>query len=126
MLAGISLLVISFFYGCDKPQAAKAPLKVGVIEWTGFYGLMRGQVEGAFAAAGLSVEVIGYPDNPTMNAELAAGRLDACGMVWVDLIRIAAQGQKIRAITLLDWSDSGDVLLDSVATINGWPWSLPS
>jgi NitT/TauT family transport system substrate-binding protein len=110
---GIFLLVATFLLcGCgDTPK--KPALRIGVIEWTGFYGLMRGHVDGAFASAGLSVEVIGYPDNPTINADLAAGRLDVGGMVWADLIRLSAHGQDLRAITVLDWSDSGDVLLAS-------------
>ena len=108
LVAGATLVLL-------RPAPAPAPslLRIGVIEWSGFYGVMRGHVEGRYAAIGLPVSVIAYPDNPTMNEALAAGSLDLACVVYADAIRLAASGTPLRTIGVLDWSDQGDVVLAS-------------
>jgi NitT/TauT family transport system substrate-binding protein len=107
-LCGLACTVTT---GCGNASAPKSPLRIGVIEWSGFFPVMQPQVDGGYAAADLTTTVTVFPDNPTLNAALLAGEIDVAAMVWTDVLRLGGQGHELRAIAITDWSDYGDVIL---------------
>jgi NitT/TauT family transport system substrate-binding protein len=97
--------------GCGDPPPAASSLRIGVIEWSGFFPVMQAEVDQAYARTGLTTKVSAFPDNPTLNAALLAGEIDVAAMVWTDVLRLGGQGHELRAIAITDWSDHGDVIL---------------
>jgi len=108
--AVLLLLAMLALAACGTPPPAP-PLRIGVVEWPGFYPLVAGVTDGAFARAGLSVEVRTYPDNPTLNNALRRQEVDLIAGAAADALLMRAQGVPVRILGALDTSDGADVLL---------------
>lgn len=111
IITGFSLVMTLGLGGCGAPE--KKTLRIGTMEWSGFYPLSKAQEDGLFAKAGVSTQVLAYPDNPAVYAAFTRGDIDVCTGVWSDAIRLAGNGVDIQVIAATDWSDGGDVILSA-------------
>ena len=102
-LAGLLLV------GCGKDP--EPPLRLGIMEWSGFYPAAKAEADGSFTKAGVPTRVIAYPDHASLYQAFAKGEIDISAMVWTDAIRFASTGIDLQVLMPVDWSDQGDVIL---------------
>jgi ABC-type nitrate/sulfonate/bicarbonate transport system substrate-binding protein len=105
------LALLAVLAGCGDPVQPQPPLRIGVMEWTGFYPVMRADVEHSFTQAGVEAQVISFPDNPSLYRAFNAGDIDVSAMVWTDAIRLSINSVPLTVVAVTDWSDPGDVIL---------------
>ena len=73
----VSLLGIAAMIGNNLRRAS--PLRVGIVEWPGFYPLVCAIDRGEFRKSGLDVSIKVFPDNPSENAAMDNGEIDIIG-----------------------------------------------
>jgi NitT/TauT family transport system substrate-binding protein len=81
---------------------SKASLRVGIIDWPGFYPLAIAKEKGLLEKEGLTVELKVYPDNPS---------LDLAGGVFSDAIIMKTKGTPLQVVAVPDYSNTADVII---------------
>jgi len=104
MLVAVGLIAAAWTLLRADPTPA---LRVGVMEWPGFYPLMAGAVDGSLTG----IQVVAYADNPSLNAALRRREVDAVVGAACDAALLCSQGTDARIIAVLDTSDGADVIL---------------
>lgn len=94
-----------------RDSELKDPLKIGIIDWVGFYPLKIAETEGIYQKNGVSVEVTLYPDNPTLNEALKKGAVDIAGGVLSDFMLMRSRGNPIQVVAVTDYSNTADVII---------------
>ncbi len=107
LLVGVAIVLVAFLARRPPP----APLRVGLVEWPGFYHLMAATRDGSYTAARLQVELRAFPGNPEANSAFAKGEVDLSLGVLPDALMLAAHGTDLRIIAVIDHSDRADVIL---------------
>lgn len=110
-LTSLLAILATILLSCGSAPASSSPLRIGVMEWPGFYPVMAGVVDGTFAQQGLTVEVRCFPDNPSLNRALRHHEVDVITGAAADALLMRAQGMSVRILGALDASDGADVLL---------------
>jgi NitT/TauT family transport system substrate-binding protein len=95
--------------GCGKQP--EPPLRIGIMEWSGFYPAAKAAADGAFSRAGVPTTVVSFPDNASLYQAFRKEEIEISAMVWTDAIRFASNGIDLQVLMPVDWSDQGDVIL---------------
>lgn len=91
-------------------QAVAEPLKVAYSDWPGFTVIEIAKQKGWFKEAGIEVELLWFDYLPSLDA-FAAGKVDAVTAVAADMLVTGANGAKSKFITMLDYSNGGDMII---------------
>jgi ABC-type taurine transport system substrate-binding protein len=83
----IMVLVVT---ACGKTEPPVQRLRLGCIEWPGFYHIIALSQQ-----TNTHFDIRVFPDNPTMNAALAKGEVDATAGVLLDALVLAAHGTQL-------------------------------
>ncbi len=117
LTSSVSLaLLCLFLVGCGTDS--EPPLRLGVMEWSGFYPAAKAAADGAFTRAGVPITVVSFPDNAAIYQAFTTGKIDISAMVWTDAIRLASTGIDLQVLMPVDWSDQGDVILAAPGLAN--------
>jgi NitT/TauT family transport system substrate-binding protein len=99
----IMVLVVT---ACGKTEPPVQRLRLGCIEWPGFYHIIALSQQ-----TNTHFDIRVFPDNPTMNAALAKGEVDATAGVLLDALVLAAHGTPLSIVAAIDYSNKADVIL---------------
>lgn len=87
------------------------PIRVGIVEWSGFYPIVCGVQRGDFKKAGLDVSIRVYKDNPSVNIAIEKGEVDIVGLTLGDLLMVNASRKVARVFYVADQSGEGDAIV---------------
>jgi ABC-type nitrate/sulfonate/bicarbonate transport system substrate-binding protein len=91
---------------------ARGPdLRLGLVEWPGFYDLHVGAHDGSWTAAGRRIRPLVFPDNPSCNAAFLAGELDLWAGTLSDALLLRARGAPLQVVAAIDTSAGADAIL---------------
>lgn len=108
----ICLSFIILFPACQKKTTVRGHvLRVGIIDWPGFYPAALAQEKRVFEKSGISVDIQIFPDNPTLNLALENNQVDIAGGVFSDFIMMRDRGIPIQVIAVTDYSNTSDVII---------------
>ena len=93
------------------PAPRPPALRLGLVEWPGFYDLQVGAVDGSWTAAGRPIQARLFPDNPSCNEAFLAGELDLWSGPLSDAILLRARGAPLVVVTAIDTSAGADAVL---------------
>jgi NitT/TauT family transport system substrate-binding protein len=79
-------------------------IRVGVMDWPGFYPAVAASAANAFEAEGIRVELVLAKDNPALNSLLETGNVDAAFGSLADHILMSARAKDITVIAIADYS----------------------
>lgn len=106
------LSIILLIPACQKKTTVPPRvLRVGIIDWPGFYPAALAREKGVFEKSGLSVDIQIFPDNPTLNLALENNQVDIAGGVFSDFIMMRDRGIPIQVIAVTDYSNTADVII---------------
>ncbi|MFM2089628.1 MAG: hypothetical protein RLZZ127_117 [Planctomycetota bacterium] len=105
----ICAALLGLLLGAGRPQVQ--PLRLGLVEWPGFYDLHVGALDGSWTAAGRRIQPQVFPDNPACNEAFLAGRLDLWSGTLSDALLLRARGAPLRVLTTIDTSAGADAIL---------------
>ncbi len=87
------------------------PIRVGMVEWAGFYPLVCATQRGDFKKEGLDVSIQVYKDNSASNAAVAKGDVDIVGLTLGDLLQMNASRKIVRVFYVADQSGESDAIV---------------
>lgn len=92
---------------------ARAEIKVGVSDWTGWVAWYVAQDQGYFRKYGADVKLIWFANYTDSISALSSGQLDANCQTWSDTLGPLAKGLPLKAVLVNDNSAGNDALLVS-------------
>lgn len=93
-------------------------LRVGIMDWPGFYPLVIAVKNKEFENKGIKVELIKGKDNNELNSFLETGKVDLCFGVFADYLLMRGNNKKVKFIYATDFSKSDVIIADkTVKTI---------
>jgi NitT/TauT family transport system substrate-binding protein len=100
-------------------SVARAELKVGVSDWTGWVAWYVAQDQGYFRKYGADVKLVWFANYSDSIAALSTGQLDANSQTWSDTLGPLAKGLPLKAVLVNDNSAGNDALMVT-AKIHGF------
>lgn len=107
----VPLLASALAAVCAVALPARAEIKVGVSDWTGWVAWYVAQDQGYFRKYGADVKLIWFANYSDSIAALSTGQLDANCQTWSDTLGPLAKGLPLRAVLVNDNSAGNDALL---------------
>jgi NitT/TauT family transport system substrate-binding protein len=92
-------------------QPARAQLKVGVSDWTGWVAWYVAQSEGYFTRYGADVKLIWFANYSDSISALSTGQLDANSQTWSDTLGPLAKGLPLKVVLVNDNSAGNDAVM---------------
>jgi ABC-type nitrate/sulfonate/bicarbonate transport system substrate-binding protein len=111
IVGAVAAVVIIGGVGFQITQKNAGPIRVGMVEWAGFYPIVCGVQRGDFKKAGLDISVKIYKDNPSANSAVEKGEVDIVGLTLGDLLMINASRKVVRVFYVADQSGEGDAIV---------------
>jgi NitT/TauT family transport system substrate-binding protein len=99
------LLVLSML------PSARAEVKVGVSDWTGWVAWYVAKEQGYFKKYGADVNLVWFANYSDSIAALSTGRLDANSQTWSDTLGPLAKGLPLKVVLVNDNSAGNDAVL---------------
>jgi NitT/TauT family transport system substrate-binding protein len=94
-------------------QSARAEIKVGVSDWTGWVAWYVAQDQGYFRKYGANVRLVWFANYSDSIAALSTGQLDANSQTWSDTLGPLQKGLPLKAVLINDNSFGNDALMVS-------------
>lgn len=107
----VPLLANALAAVCAVALPARAEIKIGVSDWTGWVAWYVAQDQGYFRKYGADVKLIWFANYSDSIAALSTGQLDANCQTWSDTLGPLAKGLPLRAVLVNDNSAGNDALL---------------
>jgi NitT/TauT family transport system substrate-binding protein len=101
------------------PAPARAEIKVGVSDWTGWVAWYVAENQGYFKKYGANVKLVWFANYSDSIAALSTGQLDANSQTWSDTLGPLQKGLPLKAVLVNDNSAGNDALMVS-GRIHGW------
>lgn len=112
-LASLSLLA-----PLSASAAAQKPVKLGVVTWIGYGPLYIAESLDLWKKYGLKVTLQNFTDPALLPGAIMGGALDGGFITYDQLVGQVANGDTMRAVMPLDFSDGGDAVV-ATADIKG-------
>jgi len=97
--------------------SAKVPIKIAINEWPGYAHAFLAQEKGFFEKNGVVVELIFDIDYTSSQQRYIDGEVDGVFEVLPDTMFRNTQGVPSKVVYLMDYSETGDVIVGSVNSI---------
>jgi NitT/TauT family transport system substrate-binding protein len=95
----------------------KTPIKIAINEWPGYAQAFIAEEKGFFEKNGVDVELVFDRDYTSSQKRYVDGEVDGIFEVLPDTIFRNTQGLPSKVVYVLDYSESGDVIIGSVNSI---------
>jgi NitT/TauT family transport system substrate-binding protein len=90
---------------------ARAEIKVGVSDWTGWVAWYVAQDQGYFKKYGAGVQLVWFANYSDSIAALSTGQLDANSQTWSDTLGPLAKGLPLKVVLVNDNSAGNDAVM---------------
>jgi len=90
---------------------ARAEIKVGVSDWTGWVAWYVAQDQGYFKKYGADVQLVWFANYSDSIAALSTGQLDANSQTWSDTLGPLAKGLPLKVVLVNDNSAGNDAVM---------------
>jgi len=97
--------------------SSKSPIKIAINEWPGYAHAFIAQEKGFFEKNGVVVELVFDIDYTSSQQRYIDGEVDGVFEVLPDTMFRNTQGIPSRVVYLMDYSETGDVIVGSVNSI---------
>jgi len=97
--------------GCAKKPVPKKPIKISLNVWLGYAYAFLAQDKGFFKKNNVDVELILKQSTPESLELFTNGDVDGCFDILGDIIMINAKGIPAKIACVVDYSDTGDVII---------------
>lgn len=105
------LFVISIFTGCVRKAEGRKPIKIGICVWPGYAHAFIAKEKEFFKKNKVTVELIFKKDISEIEELYRNGEVDGLFDVFTNIIMINAEGIPTKTIYVVDYSDTGDVII---------------
>jgi NitT/TauT family transport system substrate-binding protein len=109
MRTALRFLVVSLLALSMLP--ARAEVKVGVSDWTGWVAWYVARDQGYFKKYGADVDLVWFANYSDSIAALSTGRLDANSQTWSDTLGPLAKGLPLKVVLVNDNSAGNDAVM---------------
>ena len=107
----IRFLLPSLWLALAAVLPARAEIKVGVSDWTGWVAWYVAQDQGYFRKYGADVKLVWFANYSDSISALSTGQLDANSQTWSDTLGPLAKGLPLKVVLVNDNSAGNDALL---------------
>lgn len=97
--------------------SSKSPIKIAINEWPGYAHPFIAQEKGYFEEHGVDVELVFDKDYSVSQQRFSDGEVDGVFEVLSDTMFRNTQGISSKVVYLMDYSETGDVIVGSVNSI---------
>ncbi len=119
IIAGIVLIggLLTYFTNSGISEESKSPIKIAINEWPGYASVFIAQEKGIFEKNDVDVELIFDADYSTSQQRYTDGEVDGVFEVLSDTMFRNTVGLSSKVVYLMDYSETGDVIVGSVNSI---------
>ncbi len=110
-------LLANFIFTNNSEILAKTPIKIAINEWPGYAHAFLAEEKGFFEKNGVVVELVFDRDYTTSQQRYIDGEVDGVFEVLPDTMFRNTQGSPSKVVYLMDYSETGDVIIGSVNSI---------
>jgi NitT/TauT family transport system substrate-binding protein len=107
----LALVLAALALGSSLSAPARAEIKVGVSDWTGWVAWYVAENQGFFKKYGASVKLIWFANYSDSISALSTGQLDANCQTWSDTLGPLSKGLPLQAVLVNDNSFGNDALM---------------
>ena len=123
IIIGVILTISIFgisnnFLTVNENPEENTPIRIAINEWPGYAHAFVAQEKGFFEKNGVSVELIFDRDYTASQQRYIDGEVDGVFEVLPDTMFRNTEGLPSKIVYLMDYSESGDVIVGSVNSIN--------
>jgi NitT/TauT family transport system substrate-binding protein len=104
-------VLIGFIAAAAHIPVARAEVKVGVSDWTGWVAWYVAQDQGYFRKYGADVKLVWFANYSDSISALSTGQLDANSQTWSDTLGPLAKGLPLKVVLVNDNSAGNDALM---------------
>ena len=119
IIVGIVLIggLGTYFTTTNISEEPKTPIKIAINEWPGYAHAFIAQEKGIFEKNGVAVELVFDRDYTASQQRYIDGEVDGVFEVLPDTMFRNTQGLPSKVVYLMDYSETGDVIVGSVNSI---------
>ncbi len=119
IIVGIVLIggLLTYFSNTNISEEPKSPIKIAINEWPGYAHAFLAQEKGFFEKNGVAVELVFDRDYTTSQQRYIDGEVDGVFEVLPDTMFRNTEGLPSKVVYLMDYSETGDVIVGSVNSI---------
>ena len=109
--------LLAYFTTTNIPEEPKTPIKIAINEWPGYAHAFVAQEKGFFEKNGVDVELVFDRDYTSSQQRYIDGEVHGVFEVLPDTMFRNTEGLPSKVVYLMDYSESGDVIVGSVNSI---------
>ena len=109
--------LLTYFTTVNISEESKTPIKIAINEWPGYAHAFLAQEKGFFEKNGVVVELVFDRDYTASQQRYIDGEVDGVFEVLPDTMFRNTQGLPSKVVYLMDYSETGDVIVASVNSI---------
>jgi len=119
IIIGVVLIggLLTYFSNTNISEEPKTPIKIAINEWPGYAHAFIAQEKGFFEKNGVDVELVFDRDYTTSQQRYIDGEVSGIFEVLPDTMFRNTQGLPSKVVSLMDYSETGDVIVGSVNSI---------
>jgi len=119
IIIGVVLIggLLTYFSNTNMSEEPKTPIKIAINEWPGYAHAFLAQEKGFFEKNGVAVELIFDRDYTTSQQRYIDGEVHGVFEVLPDTMFRNTEGLPSKVVYLMDYSETGDVIVGSVNSI---------
>ncbi len=119
IIIGVVLIggLLTYFSNTNMSEEPKTPIKIAINEWPGYAHAFIAQEKGFFEKNGVAVELIFDRDYTTSQQRYIDGEVHGVFEVLPDTMFRNTEGLPSKVVYLMDYSETGDVIVGSVNSI---------
>jgi len=110
-------LLANFIFTNNSEILTKTPIKIAINEWPGYAHAFIAEEKGFFEKNGVVVELVFDRDYTASQQRYIDGEVDGVFEVLPDTMFRNTQGSPSKVVYLMDYSETGDVIIGSVNSI---------
>lgn len=111
-------VLLAYFISTNIPEeSTKTPIKIAINEWPGYAHAFIAQEKGFFEKNGVDVELVFDRDYTSSQQRYIDGEVHGVFEVLPDTMFRNTEGLPSKVVYLMDYSESGDVIVGSVNSI---------
>ncbi len=110
-------LLANFIFTNNSEILTKTPIKIAINEWPGYAHAFLAEEKGFFEKNGVVVELVFDRDYTASQQRYIDGEVDGVFEVLPDTMFRNTQGSPSKVVYLMDYSETGDVIIGSVNSI---------
>lgn len=110
------LIVLGTVYTCKlkpTPQNDKPIIRIGYMDWAGFYPILLAIKKGRFDNKDYSIALVKAKDNMELNSLVSTGKVDLCFGAFADHIYMKGNDIQIKFIYATDFSKSDVIVAEA-------------